>query len=255
MENNRFIHLFSNISIVKGFQNAIILDPSRECYYSFPNGIAEIFHDIDGKKFQSNQLILNGIDSDLLKKIIDFGIENELLFFSDLDKTFFPKIKNEFDHYLPITNIIWDIPSTLSILDFSESISDNIDELLGHIEIRSFNQSINLNELEILVKLFSKGDLVMGVMLTFPYNKSLDYELLTQLFNIYPKLWSIQLHSGVETKFYSVSNDSTRGVFITEEKLGGEMNCGCVHTSLFSNNYEHIRESKIFNSCLTVKYL
>lgn len=253
MKNNSCVHLFSSILIAKGALNSLILDPARNCYFSIPTAIAEVYKQLDGIESYKMMDVVNTDDTSLIDKIIEFGLENEFLFFSDLDSSYFPKASTTFDHYLPVTNVVWDLPDNFSLINFSKLVAKNLSSLYGHLEIRSFKRKLELPELESLLELFSKGDYLMGVVFSIPFVEGENIKSYQNLFSKFPKLGFISIHSGNHDDLYPIGSESAKGILVSKEDVINKTNCGCVHPSLFSNNLEHIRESMNFNSCLNRK--
>ncbi|TVQ51580.1 MAG: hypothetical protein EA362_00110, partial [Saprospirales bacterium] len=250
MTNNRFIHLFSSITITKGALNSLILDPSRNCYFSVPTAIADVYQQLDGVESDKVMDVVNTDDTTLIDKIIEFGLENELLFLSDLDSSYFPKILTVFDHHLPITNVVWDLPENFSLMKFSKLVANNMSCLYGHLEIRSFKRKLRTTELESFLKLISTGDYLLGIVFSIPFVEDENIKSYQNLFSQFPKLGFITIHGGRENELYNIESESSKGILVSKERIETKKNCGCVHPSLFSNNFEHIRESMNHNSCL-----
>ena len=248
-----YIHVFGSCIIIHGYKKSIVLDPERDCYYLLDRNIASIIESIDGQDIENLHDLYKDIDPCIIKEIISFGLETEIIFISELDKSYFPKPSLSYDNYLPTTNMIIDIPQHINLNNFLLSLNLSKNVLSGYIEVRSFYKKIDINDLISIISTFSDCDMVLGILLTLPYYDSIDFTGTGQLFYKYPKLWSIIFHGANIDNSYKSSDNKSRQIILSTEKLESPKSCGCVHNSYFNNNFEHIRESFNFNSCLNRK--
>ena len=105
-----YIHLYANLIIVKGKSKSIIHDIHRQSFISITTSLANALLEINGLN-ENNIRRLELFDN--YEEIIDYLIEHEIVFKSDLDKSYFPTISTEFINPNIITNIVFEMGLSL----------------------------------------------------------------------------------------------------------------------------------------------
>jgi len=242
MEATKFI-LFSNVKIVSGKKNVIVIDLQRECVYKVPNSLLE-FVCTCFRKTKSEIFNLYLKQTGLVEDYLDFLLENDLgMFVEDVD--LFPEINEYWNAPYDITNGILDINKQIDLKLLCKSF-DNIK--IPYLNLRVFE----LQDWDYMVELFIFMDkyIYIGYTVYIPYCE-LYYESLVKLILNSKKCYFILFYNGPSI-LRAEPTYSNKDILITTENITSHLCCGEIR-NYFNPNMKSYFEALASNTCLNRK--
>ena len=113
MIKKKYLCLFANCLIVKGFYRSLICDTQRGRFYFVPNSLYYLFKNNSYVNLERLRLKMISNDLEILNEYIEFLEINELIFYSNSleEVKAFPKLSLDWDFPALITNCIIDLNS------------------------------------------------------------------------------------------------------------------------------------------------
>ncbi len=181
-------HIFACCFPVKGKTRGILYDIQRQDFDYIPNDLIDIIEKYEGKTLRD---IYNDFEKDIhhiIDEYFEFLFDNEYIFFSDVDKSLFPKLEDSFERPFKIGNMIIDVTNLM--LDNINTIFNQIEEYGCEAILFIFNESalFEKNFIPLLEKfeyssvrtleIFVKNDIYYN----FDYDRiSLEYGKLSRI--------------------------------------------------------------------------
>src|SRR5690606_32119797 len=103
------IKLYECCIPVKGVKRAIIYDLQRMKFDYIPLSLADILYEFDGKTISDIIQFYGKNNQDIIIEYFNFLLREEYVFFTKLDKNYFPKIEIKHEKPFKLSNIIIDI--------------------------------------------------------------------------------------------------------------------------------------------------
>ena len=182
--------LFACCFAIEGAARSLICDVQRKSYQHIPSSLYEILKEHEGKTVNEVKAIYDNQYDEIIDDYFDNLEKEEYIFFTDTPQ-YFPKMDLRWEEPFKITNAIIDINSIE--LNWENIIQEFEQLVCKHIQIRSF-QDKPLSFFEnILQKCENKR--IVSVELIIKWQAGFTKELLFDLCNKYPRIFTITVHS------------------------------------------------------------
>ncbi|MFW6047505.1 MAG: grasp-with-spasm system SPASM domain peptide maturase [Candidatus Woesearchaeota archaeon] len=248
MNQNIPFKLFSCCHPVKGFSRSVICDTQRNSFDFIPNSLYDILVKYDGYKISEIKSIFNYEFDNIIDDYFIFLQKKEYIFFTE-EPDAFPFIKNESDTSSTITNII--ISDTFFTHNYN-IIINQIDHLnVKAIQYRFF-EKISLKNFNSLLTLTSSGK-VNDIELIIKKNKNISLQDYKVLYDKYPRLSRILIHSSENNKSIFLDENNHFPLLFISKRINDNNFCGNIHPNNFSINFQTFIEALNYNSCLYKK--
>lgn len=241
-----YLKIFASCILSKGKMRSIIIDLQRNSYTPIPNDMYNILTDFSSLTVEEVKGKYDIDDCEIIDSYIDFLVENEFAFFTNIPEQF-PETSNEFSYPYLISNALIDYKGAY---DIKEVVNQLNSLRCKNIEIRIFYniEWKDLKELFNLLDYFKINDL--KVYLPFSNFYETD-EFIFFLKNLQVPLSFITFFDyGNVSKLLNIGNV---GVYYTNERSFDERSCGIIDKSYFTTNTLTITESQHHNTCLNRK--
>jgi SPASM domain peptide maturase of grasp-with-spasm system len=242
---NKFL-FFENILFTYGHLNVLLSDFQRgESYILDRNTInfLKIKSSSRGRYFKIKTPIPT-----ILKPVIDFLIDNELIFY-DIKKINFKKLSYAWDFPSKITNGIIEVISIDFVL--LARLLNELSELNCYfIEIR-LSQAIDKESLFGLIKFLNNFELI-SIEISINYFLGDETEFSSEIYSISSKISRITIYNSLR----KVTIPPVKGMFGINFIIGSFFHmkhCGLVLKEIKNLTIEHFTESQHYNTCLNRK--
>ncbi|MEZ7509939.1 grasp-with-spasm system SPASM domain peptide maturase [Cloacibacterium sp. Arc13] len=249
MISNKYIYLYGNCTVVKGFSQSIICDLQRRNYEIIPNSLYEIIINLNEERNLSTLRDKFINESEIFDSYIEFLVENDFIY-----------IDNELhDRFKEIDFSKFDIPFIISnaVIDFSgkyekeylKKVVIELDELRCEaVEFRIFNEISEVDFKKILDYFDLTG--IRCINLVVKYSRYMEESFFEWIENNCKRVREITL-------FNYPKNLKIRKllfpIYFLDLENFNETCCGFVSPKTFSVNIQSFTESLKFNSCLYKK--
>lgn len=242
--------LFACCIPVRGYTQALICDLQRQIIQPIPNNLFEILTKHEGKSIEKILSFYDNRFDEIIKEYFTFLADKEYIFFTYFPESF-PKINLVWKSPMSLTNAIIDLDFMSSSLDYN-SIFNQLEELgCEHVQIRSFSNK-SLSYFSTILNII-KFKAIISVELIIKYQKDFTNDVLINFCKMYPRIYTLNLHSAPDTKVVHISDDGMGHVFWTKDILDSSLHCGINSTKLFILNINNFTENQHHNSCLNRK--
>jgi SPASM domain peptide maturase of grasp-with-spasm system len=249
---NKYLKLFASCIPVKGNQRSIICDLQRYTYHFIPNDLYFFI------KNESNIIIkeiykkYTGSNSKIIRKYIDFLIEEEYAFLCDTDELeFFPQLSLEWKTPSIINNAIIDIEYDTLDLEKYSFIFDELSKFgCIAVQIRAYND-INTSTIKNLLKFINTTSIEV-IELYLKYSEFIDNDFLFNLKKENQKIFRLIVHSSPYYKNIEIPFEATAINYTTETILSSK-NCGIIRDKHMIVNLHLFTEAQRHNTCLNRK--
>lgn len=244
---NTPFHLFSSCIPVKGYNRGIIYDLQRQDFHYIPIELVDILHDYNGK-FLNEIIAEYGEDNEHnINEYFEFLLENEYIFFSELDISYFPSIPEEFERPFKISNIIIDFSSIL--YENLSSVTDQIDKIGCESILFRFLTEGDFEKYFLSLMDFYLYSSVRSLEIHTPFSEkyTFDFEDITLK---YGKMARIVFFSSIK-EYYTITKSHTLLVYINNNILDKEDNV--IDLKNFVINDRLFFESKLYNNYFNKK--
>lgn len=236
-------YLFSNCINVKGAERGIIYDLQRSDFSYIPNSLNDIFEDFEGKTINE---VLNfyGIENkDVIIEYFEFLLEKEHIFFSNLSKENFPKIKLDWHSPFKISNLIIDVSiNNFAILDKLFSEIENIG--CEAIALRFLNHYDFINFFEKTIFKLTNSR-VRTVEVFLPYFEDFDNNYFDEISMNNQRIFGWNIFNSKYQKF-ELLKESKIAIFFHKEAINDSLG-NIPDRSNFFVNLELFVEAKKYN--------
>lgn len=246
MKNNKKKRVFERFAFVNGHGRSLMIDLHSKDYCLIPSGLALLVQEgqLDSKKNIKEKY---QIQDSILEQYSGF-LNAKGVIFESLDSHIFPRISRLWDYHGQITNAIFEL-SDLSTLD--DEIIVSLDKLgCNHVEIRAYDE-IELLDIKKTLGLFD-GSGIMSLDAYLKHSFSIE-NCLRELFNEFPRLRILTLHSSDEDIMVFESDITYSRAYKTTTEINSNSHCGIVSSNLFNSHLSHFTESQHHNTCLNRK--
>lgn len=241
----KYINLFADCKMVKGYTRALLIDLSRKRIFPVPLSYYELsLHFRDKKIGEIKKILADKASEERFYGFIDFLLMEKLAVLVD-NISLFPELKQQWGHPAPITNAIIDIRNKHEYL--AKAINELSQLRCMYLQIR-FYEEAELNVVKNLPKLI-KGKCFLNVQVLLKYNRVLTNSNLKKLTETQRNLHFI-IHSVPEIS-QIVKQDN---ISYTNQVINSCTNCGIIDKYALSiPSIQGYMENKLFNSCLNRK--
>ena len=234
-------HLFSSCITVKGITRSIIYDLQRNNFEYIPNSLFEI---LDVYKDITFENLLEKIeiekDKNILINYFDFLYENEFIFFSKLNSSFFPKYQNEFITPFNISCLVIDFEKF--DLKSIEIIKSEIIKTKVHCLVFRFI-SLDENRIKDIVGFFN--DILVRTIHLFVEERAIKTDsFLDEMMNSNSRISIILKYSSIS----NLTEVKVQGVIISTKLDLINEKSSIDDISDFTVNLELFMESKSYNN-------
>lgn len=244
-----FFRLFACCLLVKGAKRSLINDVQRNRHFLIPNALGQLLETDVGCTYAEIRAKYGPENEETVIGYFDYLIQNELIFWCNQEElALFTAIPLAYEEPAQITNAIIDIDAQ-SAHDFG-ALFNQLDSLgCSHLQVRSYTAKHPDYFSDMLALLENKH--VLSVELLTKHDSAWQQEAQTDLFNKYPRLLSLVLHSASPETIEQ--HKPTEGVFLTEQAITNQSHCGIISPAYFSINLSTFIESQGHNTCLNRK--
>lgn len=253
MENEKYLCLFADCKLTKGFSRTLAVDLTRGKTYILENDAHDFLVECRAKPFAAVLATYHEEEQIGINELVSYLIEKDLCFFTESPKRF-PPMSDHWDSPSIITNAIIDIDE--KIHDFKTIIPQLTELGCYDLQLRFFSQ-IELKELEDLVAFISDSS-IKSVEFFLKSDKTLSKKALRELTKRYFKIKNLIIHSHSKNEIYIIYAEKFRNnmgniIFLTQN-ITDESHCGVVSPHYFVNdNLQFYTEGLKHNSCLNRK--
>lgn len=251
MTNKTYLHIFSNIFIVKGATNAILVDIHRRKHIQISNEVADSLDKLNGQPLDDIMNNSASSNNSEIQEILDHLIEQEIVFLSDLDASYFPPIEGQFLSPHTITNFVWEL-SDYKLNEVEEVFQNNKDIITSHAEFVFFRKL----EAQEVVRFAQTVERLCPFLESYAITLQLceeAKEVLINLLDNYPRLVQLSVYSRAEDRIIESSKYKDKKLILSAALIESFKHCGIVGSHLFNSSTYHFTESLSFNSCLNRK--
>ncbi|KMQ64842.1 hypothetical protein ACM46_11515 [Chryseobacterium angstadtii] len=249
---NELMLLYSHCIIVKGASRSVICDLQRKNIHPVPNAFAELFG--NGRYFNVPEIMrqLDDEGKEILNEYLEFMEQNELAFRCSHDElAFFPEMSEEWLFPAHISHCLLD--ADRDFFYFNEDFLKQLERLCCNFIQFRFFQEASWAELKRIMDIICPSQ-IKSIELIIPYKEEdFFYQDIEILVKKYKKISILTISGASVAKMYKQGHHGSGYIMQTDTKIGSEIHCGVVHSSLFSVNISTYTESLKFNSCLNRK--
>ena len=243
--------LFSCCFLVSGAKRSLITDVQRNTFFLIPNSLYTIL--IEEKEHSLFEILeKNGLENrETIEEYFSFLAANELIFWCQPDElTLFPDIPLHYENPAQITNAIIDLDEQSSH-DFGLIFNEL--ESLGcqNLQVRCYTER-PLQYIDSLLKQ-AENSQILSIELIMKATDETTQARLEALWNQYPRLQQIVIHSTPEQSGQVLDQSKTASIFFTSQKIDNESHCGQIGVSNFNIHLNTFTESQSHNTCLNRK--
>jgi SPASM domain peptide maturase of grasp-with-spasm system len=232
--------LASDISIVPGAKNILLIDYRNHSYLSLERDVGEFL--------QGRLIVLNDLSTDD-KELVDYLVKNDYgILCQDKEAERFEKITEQWDYPATLSNAIIEIePNQTHLKTLFDSLSNMNCE---HLELR-VNKDLDESAMYNVFQLMNTSG-VFTIELVIAYNDWINPRFVGKVndaFNLY--LTKIIVHS-VPLNFKTVEEYST-AIFVYENRALSCLDCGKIDPKNFVPSIPFAMEGLAHNNCLNRK--
>lgn len=234
--------LFSSCILVRGIKRSCIYDLQRGDFEYIPNSLYDVLIDSNNLTFEELlNLYQNEEDKDNLVQYFNFLYEKEFIFFSKLDKSFFPDYELKFHRPYNISTLVIDIDGL--DLNYIERIKQNIYNSKAEcLTIRIINSTH-----EDIINLLSQFNDISTRIIQLIIGKNIRYQdlIIEEIFKTNNRISLI-----IKSNEDGIENVETfeRGIFINTSNDIINKQDEIVDISDFVPNLDLYIESKLHNT-------
>lgn len=243
------LYLQPSCYFVKGYTRGIICDTQRQNFDLVPISLIDFFLE---NNCTITKDIINVHDpevADIINEYIEFMIEKEYVFCSDLPYDSFRKIEEQFDIPFFFSNAILDYKFGYSKYNLTEVITQLSGCFCPAIQVRFFGETDKNFIRHEFLKSFEKTT-IRCVEIILEFNKLLKDSFLKELIENCGRLFKIIVYSSEQDHIYNYENAE---IVYTSKELSSNKDCGYVSPDNFVVNLDMFLESKKYNNCLNKK--
>ena len=240
--------LFTCCFTVEGAERSLICDVQRKSYQYIPSSLCEILKEHEGKTVNQVKAVYNNQYDEVIEDYFDNLEKEEYVFFTDTPQ-YFPKMDLRWEEPFKVTNAIIDINS----IELNwENIIQEFEQLgCKHILIRSFqDKSLSFFD-NILQKCENKR--IVSVELIIKWQADFTKELLFDLCNKYPRIFTITIHSAPIDETAHISPQGMGHIVYVTQEITSKEHCGIIAPDYFTINIKTFTEAQQHNTCLNRK--
>lgn len=251
MTESRYLSIFSNCIITKGYSRSLICDLQNEVSFYVPNGLYEIANLLKTQSISEIKSIYDEESIQLIDEYVAFLLNNELAFLCMKEEfDLFPQLSMDWDYPAIITNGIIDVRKE-SCFVFSD-IFNQLDHLgCKDVQLRIYD-AFSILELEAVLSA-AETTVIKSIEVFVLQNKGINDQQYIELVNKFPRVTAFYIHGSGEDKTI-VSRAAPKLVIANmKDPINFMMHCGLVSESYFTITTELFTESHHYNSCLNRK--
>jgi len=242
--NNKPFYLFSTCLLVKGASRSIIYDLQRKSFDYIPHELQEILQDFNGNTLSDVFKYYGSENTEVIEEYFTFLIEREYIYYSKIDKKYFPEYRLKWESPFNISNLIFDI-SPLN-MRFINKVYDEIEMLgTGGISFRFFSVNDYSAYFDSIVTMFSISR-CRSIEFFIPYSELIDEKYLDEMTAKNNRIYSFHIYAAPKNNVVVLESIKTP-VFYHCEELSSNKDVNYIHKSNFLVSREMFVESNNHN--------
>ena len=210
----------------------------------------EIITTHKGKSVDEIKVLYNNNYDEIIQEYFDFLCQNEYVFYTDTPDRF-PELDLSWEEPTPLTNAIIDISEKSPLLDYEDIITQMGALGCEHIQIRSFSERALSFFENVLNTIGTKR--IISVELIIKFHITITEEKLLNLYEQFPRLFSIIVHSAPSSKIVNILSQGMGHIKFIIEEISSSSHCGIISSDYFNINIKSFTEAYHYNSCLNKK--
>jgi SPASM domain peptide maturase of grasp-with-spasm system len=241
------LKLYSDVKLVSGAKNALLIDIRRGHYYSIPNSFCELYYKFEGYSIEN---IKEFLDDTEFKNFLDFyNFLHEYEFINlHFEEGIFIEINENITFYKKISNAIIECNQELNIIP---SIIDLIEIGCEDFQFRFYNETDIKFVEHIISSIYGLERISVEIILK--YSKEYSNENYIDFYNKYPIIGRFILHTSDENIIIYKKINSVDLIYKTKDVINSKMHCGFIYPDIFNVSLEQYIENLSKNSCLNNK--
>lgn len=182
------IKLYAHCKLIKGYNQSLIYDIQRHVSYKIDNEIVKLIQILQKTSF--SDFIQNNKNKKAIVAFVNYLIENEIIFMTDVNDEKFQEIKLQYESPYIITNAEIEIKTDLQY-NYEKLIS-NLNQLKCKAVKLIFDCDYNFNKVKKHIKIFNFTT-IASIDILIKYNIKLKESELTTLLNKFPRIRLIKI--------------------------------------------------------------
>lgn len=247
---NKFLYLFADCMVTKGFTRTMICDLSRQKAYFIDNCYYDILMELKDKTVGEVAEMMDDNDSyTQYGRFVNYIVNMELGELVE-DISLFPEIEVEWDHPSPITNAIIDIRGILH--DFKDVFNQLADLQCEHLQIRAYE----ILKVETILNIITESVGKTFKSLTFILKYDGDVATVKAINKIVNDFTFVRfcIYGVVEKPEVDYANEYFNRIEYTTQNIISCESCGIINKRSFMiSNLQNYMENTLFNGCLNRK--
>lgn len=236
---------------VKGAFRSTICDLQRNEIEIIPNDLCDLLIQHNGKTIQDIKEIYQHKYDQIIDEYFDFLIEKDFIFFTETPYLF-PEFSGKWSEPSTITNALLDIGDETHY-DVHNALFQLSFLHVKYLEIRFYKPVKRIEIESLLAYLKEIKSSIISVEILLPFSNEFSPSKNKTLYENYSRLSALKLYDAEYNRFFSPLFNRRGYTIYTRKKIGNELCCGVIDSSLFAINIKTFTESLHFNSCLNRK--
>lgn len=249
MYKNKYLKIFTNCILTKGYNRSLILDLQRENFIAIPATMLDVIKLFLNKNSIEKVIELYGEENkDTIAEYIAFLLENDFAFIAE---------SNEFDLFIEM-DLTFELPYNVTncIIELSEKNLQNLNKIVNALEKLNCRyvqfvsyESLDPEDLKFILELTNNTNFKsIELMLKYTYN---FVAIINEIEKNNGRVTELIFHSAKEKK--KLINKTNLLIDFIDYEIKNFKNCGKIESKYFNINKNKVLESLNHNTCLNRK--